>query len=104
MTKRRLADMQAARWYLDHANHGRGRLTGESRRLLKLGILTLTWTSATEWTLTLSEHGKKLLRAPTKDELGRCDRPTPSTHVGAQTGACENCAWLLVDHQTAVQS
>ncbi len=36
--------------------------------------------------------------APAFDSLGRCNRPTPATRLGAQANACEHCAWLLVDH------
>jgi len=55
------AELESLRWYLDRANHGRGRLQKDSVRLVKLGLLRLAWTSMNCWVLTLSRQGKAFL-------------------------------------------
>lgn len=48
-------------WYLARCNNGRGRLTPESKRLLKAGYISLRWTSAVTWVLQITEKGRRAL-------------------------------------------
>lgn len=44
-------------WYVSRANHGRGKMTGTTRKLFEAGYLTRSWTSANCWVLTISQKG-----------------------------------------------
>lgn len=55
-------DIEGLRWYMDRVNGPcRGRMSGESRRLLKAGFLQITWTSMIYYNLTITEKGRKVL-------------------------------------------
>lgn len=55
-------DLEELKWYLHQVNNGRGRITGEAKRLLDAGYLTLRHTSMTCWCLSLSDKGRQILR------------------------------------------
>jgi hypothetical protein len=48
---------QGLGWYLTRENHGRGKLTGETREFLNAGLLHRKWLSRTDWVLTISAKG-----------------------------------------------
>ena len=59
MTEKQITSL---RWYATHGvNNGRGRLTAESKALLRLGYLNYTATSYYCWALTLSRAGRAAL-------------------------------------------
>ena len=56
-------------WYANgRGNHGRGRVTGNSAKLLKAGLLTLRYTSRTDWVLTLTDSGRAALASVSQPE------------------------------------
>jgi hypothetical protein len=62
MTK---ADIENLSWYANRVNGPcRGRISGESRRLLKAGVIRITWTSMIYYNLTITEKGRQVLAAP----------------------------------------
>lgn len=51
------------KWYVDHGvNHGRGRTSGELRRLIDAGAVRFQRTGHYTWTATITERGRALLR------------------------------------------
>lgn len=56
------AQVETLRRYLDRANHGRGRITGESRKLLRAGYLRLQRTSMYCWVLTITDAGRAAIK------------------------------------------
>jgi hypothetical protein len=51
------SDLQALRWYVTQANHGRGRVRAEIRRLVRGGYLKFQWSSRTDWVITITAKG-----------------------------------------------
>ncbi len=61
------ADSKSLSWYLTRSNHGRGRLSAESKRFIKMGWLSLVWTGHYDWTLSLTDKGRSLMTTDTCD-------------------------------------
>lgn len=48
-------------WYATQDNHGRGRITGQTAKLLRDGYLKYAKTGYYDWVLTLSDKGRAAL-------------------------------------------
>ena len=55
--------IESLKWYENglRTNKGRGRISGNSAKLLKLGLLNLRHTSHYDWVLNISNKGKQAL-------------------------------------------
>lgn len=57
-TKGAAEDFKHLEWYLNRSAHGRGRICGANRRLLKNGYLKILWTGHYDYVLSLSDKGR----------------------------------------------
>jgi hypothetical protein len=63
--KRPLTPAQIAelRSYLEKPNHGHGLFYGVTGQLYRAGYLTLDWTGAKDWTLSINDKGRRLFES-----------------------------------------
>jgi hypothetical protein len=123
MTTKQLAanDIEALKWYLARENHGRGRVCGETKRLIDRGLLRLTRTGVYTWVATITDAGRRAMTLATvPNTCPSCGAAVDITEAEAETevtiapgyfvvgrssldtarrpcivAACTGCEWLV---------